>query len=368
MATEKIYNFSAGPATMPEEVIEKAKKEFFESGTSGLSIMEIGINSPECEKIVRIAEKNLRLLLKIPSNYKVLFMNGGAGSQHSAVPMNLLSEHRCADYVISGQYSKNAYIEAKKYGDIAIAASSAGAMPTFSTVPETKLSDFRPDADYVYFRMNNTVHGTKFHYIPDTGNIPLIADMSSFLLSEPFDVSKFALIFAISDGNIGPAGLTVVIMRDDIAGGARKDTPVTLNYKVALNEPSSDNLAPVWSIYLANLVFEWIIAQGGLEEMKRHNERKASHIYDYLDTQSYYTMPVDRKCRSMMNVVFVTGDDSLDKKFWKEAKKEGLINLQGHGSVGGMRASIYNTMPYEGVEKLVNFMRKFAQENPKLEQ
>ena len=364
---KKIYNFSAETGNLPDEVIEKANKAFLSYEGASVSILELTKNSPEYEKTVKNATKKLRQILNIPSNYKVLFMNGGAAVQHSAIPLNILSAHKCADYVISGQSSKRAYIEAKKYGDIVIAASSAGAIPMFSTVPEMKLSDFRPDADYVFYKVNNTGYGTKFHYIPDTGNIPLVADMSSFLLSEPVDISKYALIYATSDGNMGPVGLTVVIIRDDIVGGAGNDTPGHLNYKLALTDPKSDIIAPVWNIYLAGLLFDWIIEEGGLEEIKRHNERKASLIYDYLDTQQYYTATVDKKCRSMVNVVFTTGDALLDKKFIKDAKRVGLINLSGDDSLGGMRASIYNTMPIEGVEKLVSFMKDFSQENPKME-
>ena len=364
---KKIYNFAATPPSIPSEILEEANAALLSYKNKGLSIVEIGYNSTEYDRLLKSTESSLRKLLNIPSNYKVLFMQGGAVAQYSAVPLNLLSEHRCADYVISGQHSKNASLEAKKYGDIAIAASSAGALPPFSTVPEMKRSDFRPDADYVYICFNNIIHGSKFHYVPDTGNIPLVADMSHFLLSEPIDVSKFALIYASSEGNIGPAGLTVVIIRDDIIGGARKDAPALLNYKLVFEERTSENSPPVWNLYLANLMFKWIEDNGGLEEIKRRGERKASLIYDYLDNQSYYTAPVSKKCRSMLHVVFVTGDASLDKKFVKEAKAEGLVNIIGHSSVGGMRASIYNAMPYEGVKKLVDFMKRFAQENPKLD-
>lgn len=364
---KRTYNFSAGPAMLAEDVISRAKDEFFNCGGTGAPIMEANRKSQQYSDIMGGAEAALRELMGIPQNYKILFMQGGANSQYSAVPLNLLSEHKCADYIISGQLSKSASLEAKKYGDIAIAASSAGATPAFSTVPETKRSDFRPDADYVYICFNNTVYGTKYHYIPDSGNIPLVADMSSFMLSEPVDVSKFALVYADAECGIGIPGLTIVIIRDDLVGDARKDAPSIINYKLIGDGGYSSHTAPLWSVYIAKLVFEWIISLGGLEEMKRRNERKASLLYDYLDGQSYYTAPVDKKCRSMMNIVFVTGDASLDRKFAEEAKAEGLENLGGHGSVGGMCASIYNAMPIEGVERLVAFMKKFAQENPKLD-
>ena len=362
----RVYNFSAGPSMLPLEVLEQAQKDLLCYGESGMSVMEMSHRSPEFETILKDAETSLRTLMNIPDNYKVLFLQGGASTQFASVPLNLLSEHKCADYIISGQFSKKAYLEAKKYGDIAIAASSAGSTPTFSHVPETTSSDFRPDADYVHMCFNNTIYGTKFNYIPDTGSIPLVADMSSCILSEPVDVSKFGLIYAGAQKNVAPAGLTIVIVRDDLVGNARPDTPAMLDYKLMVENDSMYNTPPCWSIYMAKLVFDWLISIGGLEEMKRRNERKASLIYDYLDSQMYYTAPVDRKCRSMMNVVFVTGDAELDKKFAKEAAAAGLKNLKGHRSVGGMRASIYNAMPYEGVEALVKFMKEFAADNPKL--
>ena len=351
---------------LPLEVLEKAQAELLCYGDSGMSVMEMSHRTPEFEEILHSAEDSLRKLMNIPSNYKVLFLQGGASTQFAAVPLNLLSEHKCADYIVSGQFSKKAAMEAKKYGDIAIAASSAGATPTFSTIPETKRADFRPDADYVHICFNNTIYGTKFHYIPDTGNIPLVADMSSCIVSEPIDVSKVGLIYAGAQKNVAPAGVTIVIARNDLIGNARPDTPAMLDYKLMAENDSMYNTPPCWCIYMAKLVFDWILSIGGLEEMKRRNEKKASLLYDYLDSQTYYAAPVDKKCRSMMNVVFVTGDAELDKKFAKEAAAAGLKNLKGHRSVGGMRASIYNAMPYEGVEKLVEFMKEFALNNPKI--
>ena len=256
-------------------------------------------------------------------------------------------------------------MEAKKYGDVVIAASSAGASPTFSTVPATKRSDFRPDADYVHICFNNTIYGTKFPYIPDTGNVPLVADMSSCILSEPIDVSKFGLIYAGAQKNMAPAGLTIVIVREDLIGHARADIPVMLDYKTMADNDSMYNTPPCYCIYVAKLVYEWLLEMGGLEEMARRNREKAALLYDYLDSQNYYIAPVEKESRSMMNVTFVTGDAELDAKFASEAGKAGLKNLKGHRSVGGMRASIYNAMPREGVEKLVEFMKKFAEENPK---
>ena len=366
-AMDRVYNFSAGPSMLPIEVLERAQAEMLSYGDSGMSVMEMSHRTPEFEEILHGAEDALRRLMNIPANYKVLFLQGGASTQFAAVPLNLLSDHKCADYVVSGQFSKKAATEAKKYGDIAIAASSAGANPTFSTVPETTRSSFRPDADYVHVCFNNTIYGTKFHYIPDTGNIPLVADMSSCICSEPVDVSKFGLIYAGAQKNIAPAGLTIVIVRSDLIGNARPDTPAMLDYALMAENDSMYNTPPCWCIYMAKLVFEWILSIGGLEEMKRRNEKKASLLYDYLDGQSYFTSTVDKKCRSMMNVVFVTGDAELDKKFVKEAAARGFKNLKGHRSVGGMRASIYNAMPYEGVERLVEFMKEFALNNPKVQ-
>ncbi len=364
---DRVYNFSPGPAILPREVLEKARAEMLCYGDSGVSVMEMNNNSRYFSEILHGAEEALRKLLNVPANYKILFLQGGATTQFAAVPLNLLSSHKCADYIVSGQYSKQAYSEAKKYGDMVIAASSGAASPTFSTVPETKRADFRPDADYVHICFNNTVYGTKFHYIPDTGNIPLVADMSSCICSEPIEVSKFGLIYASAQKNIAPAGLTIVIVRNDLIGNAREDTPAMLNYKLLSEGNSMYNTPPCWCIYMAKLTFEWILSIGGLEEMKRRNEKKASLLYDYLDSQSYYTAPVDKKCRSMMNVIFHTGDGALDKKFVKEAAESGLQNLEGHPSIGGLRASIYNAMPYEGVEKLVAFMKDFARDNIRIQ-
>ncbi len=366
-AMERVYNFSAGPSMLPLEVLEKAQADLLCYGDSGMSVMEMSHRTPEFEDILHSAEASLRKLMNIPDNYKVLFLQGGASTQFAAVPLNLLSEHKCADYVVTGQFSKKAASEAKKYGDIAIAASTAGAMPTFSTLPNITGSDIRPDADYVHICYNNTIYGTKFPKVPDTGSIPLVADMSSCILSEPVDVSKFGLIYAGAQKNVAPAGVTIVIVREDLIGNARPDTPAMLDYKLMAENDSMYNTPPCWCIYMAKLVFDWLLSIGGLEEIKRRNEKKASLLYDYLDSQSYYTAPVAKNCRSMMNVVFVTGDANLDKKFAAEASAAGLKNLKGHRSVGGMRASIYNAMPYEGVEKLVEFMKAFALANPKLE-
>ena len=360
---QRVYNFSAGPSMLPLEVLERAAAEMVCYENSGCSVMEMSHRSPVYEKIIADAESLFRKVMHIPENYKVLFLQGGASTQFAAVPLNLLFGSGKADYILSGQFSTKAYKEAQKYGDIAVAASSKDANFTF--VPKTDKSSFRADADYVHICFNNTIYGTKFPYIPDTGDIPLVADMSSCILSEPFDVTKFGLIYAGAQKNMAPAGLTVVIVREDLLGKAKEQTPSMLDYNLMAENGSMYNTPPCYCIYIAKLVYEWILGLGGLEEMKKRNEKKAKLLYDYLDSQDYYLAPVEKESRSMMNVTFVTGDSELDKKFAKEAAENGLINLKGHRSVGGMRASIYNAMPYEGVEKLVAFMQDFAKNNPK---
>ena len=361
---ERVYNFSAGPSMLPEEVLKQAAAEMLNYQGSGMSVMEMSHRTPVYEKIITDAETLLRQVMNIPDNYKVLFLQGGASTQFAAVPLNLLVGSGKADYILSGQFSTKAYQEALKYGDVVAAASSKEA--NFSFVPQTSRASFRTDADYVHICFNNTIYGTKFPYIPDTGDIPLVADMSSCILSEPVDVSKFALIYAGAQKNMSAAGLTIVIVREDLLGKARKDTPAMLDYKLMADNDSMYNTPPCYCIYIAKLVYEWILRLGGLEKMKEHNAKKAALLYDYLDSQEYYKAPVQKESRSMMNVTFVTGDSELDKKFASEAAKNGLVNLKGHRSVGGMRASIYNAMPYEGVEKLVAFMKEFAKNNPKV--
>ncbi len=360
---ERVYNFSAGPSMLPVSVLEKAAAEMLNYQGSGMSVMEMSHRTPVYEKIIGEAEVLLRKVMEIPDNYKVLFLQGGASTQFAAVPLNFLAKSGKADYILSGQFSSKAYKEAQKYGDVVAAASSKDANFTF--VPKTDKSSFRPDADYVHICSNNTIYGTKFPYIPDTGDIPLIADMSSCILSEPFDVSKFGVIYAGAQKNMSAAGLTIVIVREDLLGNAKEQTPSMLDYKLMADNDSMYNTPPCWCIYIAKLVYEWILELGGLEKMKEMNVAKANLLYDYLDSQDYYIAPVEKESRSMMNVTFVTGDADLDKKFASEAAKNGLVNLKGHRSVGGMRASIYNAMPKEGVEKLVEFMKEFAKNNPK---
>ncbi len=348
---------------LPLSVLEKAQAELLCYGESGMSVMEMSHRSADYDAIIKGAEAALRRLMNVPENYKILFLQGGASTQFASVPLNLLSEKKCADYVVSGQFSKKAYQEAKKYGDMEVIAS--GADNNFTVIPEVKAADIRPDADYLHICFNNTIYGTKFPYIPETGDIPLVADMSSCICSEPVDVSKFGVIYAGAQKNLAPAGLTIAIVREDLIGNAAPECPSMLNYKLMADNDSMYNTPPCWCIYMAKLVFEWILELGGLEVMKRMNEEKAAVLYDYLDSQDYYIAPVEKNSRSLMNVVFVTGNTDLDAKFAKEAAANGLKNLKGHRSVGGMRASIYNAMPKEGVEALVAFMKKFAEENPK---
>ena len=360
---KRVYNFSAGPSMLPQEVLERAAAEMLDYEGSGTSVMEMSHRSPVYDKIIKDAEALLRQVMGIPDTYKVLFLQGGASTQFAAVPLNLMNGSKKADYVLSGQFSTKAWQEAKKYGDAVAAASSKDV--NFSAVPKVKREDFRADADYVHICMNNTIYGTKFPYIPDTGEIPLVADMSSCILSEPVDVTRFGLIYAGAQKNMAPAGLTVVIVKEELLGKARAETPTMLDYKVMADNGSMYNTPPTYCIYIAKLVYEWILGLGGLKAMQARNEKKAALLYDYLDGQSYYRAPVEKESRSLMNVTFVTGDVELDKKFCAEAAERGLVNLKGHRSVGGMRASIYNAMPYEGVEALVGFMEEFAKENPK---
>ena len=361
---ERVYNFSAGPSMLPKEVLERAASEMLNYGGSGTSVLEMSHRSPVYDEIIQGAERKFRALLNIPDNYKVLFLQGGASTQFAAVPLNLMNGSGKADYILSGQFSSKAYEEGKKYGDVLAVASSKDA--GFSYVPVVDKTAFRQDADFVHICFNNTIYGTKFPYIPDTGDIPLVADFSSCIASEPVDVSRFGLIYAGAQKNIAPAGLTVVIVREDLLGKARACTPTMLDYKVMADNASMYNTPPCYCIYILGLVCDWLEEQGGMSAMKAKNEKKANLLYGYLDSQNYYIAPVQKESRSMMNVTFVTGDAELDKAFVKAAEKEGLINLKGHRSVGGMRASIYNAMPYEGVEKLVDFMKKFAAEHPKV--
>ncbi len=349
---------------LPLPVLEKAAAELTGYGDSGMSVMEMSHRSPVFDAIIKNAQAKLRELMDIPANYKVLFLQGGASTQFSAVPLNLIGRTGKADYAVSGQFSSKAFKEAQKMGyDVKCIASSKDT--NFDRVPRITRDMISPDASYLHICFNNTIYGTKYDYIPDTGDIPLVADMSSCIISEPVDVSKFGVIYAGAQKNMAPAGLTVVIVRDDLLGYCDPKAPTMLDWKVMAENDSMYNTPPCYPIYIAGLVYEWILGMGGLEAMKECNVKKASILYDYLDSQSYYTAPVQKSSRSIMNVTFVTGDADLDAKFPKEAAKVGLVNLKGHRSVGGMRASIYNAMPIEGVQALIEFMQDFAKANPK---
>ncbi len=353
---------------LPDEVRVKLSSALSSYKESGTSVVELSRCSKEFAEIINEAEGSLRALLGIPDNYKVLFLPGSAEGQYSAIPMNLLSAHKCADYIITGSSSREAYLEARKYGDIAIAASVGGAEPVYSAIPETDRSNFRPDADYVYMCYTNIVTGTRFNYIPDTGSIPLVADMSGFLLSEPIDVSKFGLIFASSGCSLAVPGMTVVIIRDDLIRRISPSTPTVLNYSLLSTENEWRNVPPIFEIYAAKLMFEWMLSIGGLEELKRRNERKAGMLYDFLDSSSYYTTPVDRSCRSMMVVRFKIDDSGArDERFIVEAEKAGLLNLRADDNAKEMAAAISGAMPEEGVRALIDFLIDFRDNNPDLD-
>lgn len=358
----RVYNFAAGPSSLPLEVLERAAREMTDYNGSGMSVMEMSHRSKWFDAIIKAAEADLRKLMNIPDNYSVLFMQGGASTVFAAIPLNFMKNGK-ADYIVSGNFSKKAYEEALKYGDVRVCAS--GKDNGFSEIPEIKRSDIRTDADYLHICFNNTIYGTKFNYIPDTGDIPLIADMSSCIISEPVDVTKFGVIYAGAQKNMAPAGLTVAIVRRDLLGYAREITPTMLNYQILSDNNSLYNTPPCYAIYIAGLVYKWILSLGGLEKMQEINVKKAAVLYDYLDSSKLFRPVAAKKCRSLMNVTFVTGDAELDAKFCAEATENGLVNIKGHRSVGGMRASIYNAMPTEGVEKLVEFMKKFEKENLK---
>ncbi len=356
----RVYNFSAGPSVLPTEVLQQAAQEMLNYNNSGMSVMEMSHRSSVYDKIIKDTESDFRKLLNIPDNYKVLFLQGGASLQFAAIPLNLMKTGK-ADYIVSGQFSGKAFKEAKKYGDVRCIASSEDR--TFSYIPEVTSDMVREDADYVHICYNNTIFGTKFASLPDIGDKVLVADMSSCIASEPIDVTKFGVIYAGAQKNMAPAGLTVVVIRDDLLGNARDDIPTVMDYKVMADNDSMYNTPPCYSIYIAGLVYKWALSNGGLEAMKERNEKKASILYDYLDNSKMFKATADKKYRSIMNVCFVTGDEELDKKFCNEAAEAGFVNLKGHRSVGGMRASIYNAMPIEGVEKLVEFMKKFEKDN-----
>lgn len=360
----RVYNFSAGPSMLPEHVLQKAAAEMLDYEGSGQSVMEMSHRSKVYDGIIKGAESLLREVMQIPDNYKVLFLQGGASSQFAMVPLNLMTKNHKADYVLSGQFSTKAYKEAVRFGDCKAVASSKA--DNFSRIPALDKNEFRPDADYFHIYMNNTIYGTVFHELPDTGDVPLVADISSCILSRPIDVSKFGLLYAGAQKNVAPAGLTIVIIREDLIGEPQENTPTMFTYKIHAESDTMYNTPPCYSIYMCKLVLEWIKNEiGGLENMERINVEKANLLYDFLDRSKLFKGCAEKDSRSIMNVTFVTGDADLDAKFVKESTAAGFVNLKGHRSVGGMRASIYNAMPREGIVKLVEFMEKFEQENTK---
>ena len=357
----RVYNFSAGPAVLPEEVLKEAAEEMLDYRGTGMSVMEMSHRSKAYDTIIKEAEADLRELMGIPANYKVLFLQGGASQQFAMIPMNLMKNKKAA-YIVTGQWAKKAYQEAKIYGEAVEVASSAD--KTFSYIPDCSDLDIPEDADYVYICENNTIYGTKFWTLPNTKGKNLVSDVSSCFLSEPVDVTKYGVIYGGVQKNIGPAGVVIVIIREDlITEDVLPGTPTMLRYKIHADNDSLYNTPPAYGIYICGKVFKWIKKMGGLQAMKEHNEKKAKILYDFLDESKLFKGTVRKEDRSLMNVPFVTGSEELDAKFVKEAKEAGFENLKGHRTVGGMRASIYNAMPVEGVEKLVEFMRKFESEN-----
>ena len=358
---KRIYNFSAGPAVLPEEVLKEAAEEMLDYRGCGMGVMEMSHRSSMFDTIIKEAEQDLRDLMNIPDNYKVLFLQGGASQQFAMIPMNLM-KNGVADYIVTGQWAKKAYQEAQKYGKANKIASSED--KTFSYIPDCSDLPISEDADYVYICENNTIYGTKYHELPNTKGKILVSDVSSCFLSEPVDVSKYGLIYGGVQKNIGPAGMVIVIIREDLI---REDvlpgTPTMLTYKTHADAESLYNTPNSYCIYICGKVFKWLKKRGGLSAMKEYNEKKAAILYDFLDSSSLFHGTVEKKDRSLMNVPFVTGDPEMDAKFVKESKAAGFENLKGHRTVGGMRASIYNAMPIEGVEALVEFMKKFEEAN-----
>ncbi len=359
----RVYNFSAGPSVLPEVVLKQAAEEMLDYNGTGMGVMEMSHRSKAFEEIIQSAEQDLRDLMKIPDNYKVLFLQGGASQQFAAIPMNLM-KNGVADYIITGQWAKKAFEEAKRYGKVKAVASSAD--KTFSYIPDCSDLDIDDDADYVYICHNNTIYGTAYKKLPNTKGKILVADMSSDILSQPVNVEDYGLIYFGVQKNVGPAGVVVVIIREDlIRDDVMPGTPTMLKYKTQADADSLYNTPPAYGIYICGKVFKWVKEMGGLDAMKVHNEKKAAILYDFLDSSKLFQGTVVKEDRSLMNVPFVTGDEELDAQFIKEAAAAGFVNLKGHRTVGGMRASIYNAMPIEGVEKLVEFMKEFEAKNAK---
>jgi phosphoserine aminotransferase len=364
----RIYNFSAGPAIIPEEVLKIAQAELLDYNGTGMSVMEMSHRSDVYQEIFHRAMRNLRTLMNIPENYKILFLQGGASSQFAMVPLNLLgangpkdSLRRQADYINTGVWSKKAIAEAKRYGDINVVASSED--ENFNYVPLLTNDMFNPNASYVHYTTNNTIYGTLFSEIPDVGDVPLVADMSSNILSQEYDVSKFGLIYAGAQKNMGPSGLTVVIVREDLVGNALEITPKMFNYETHVKANSMFNTPPCYGIYIAGLIYEWMIQKGGVRKMEETNRQKANLFYNFLDSSVLFKATVRREDRSIMNIPFITGNDEMDAQFIKSSESDGFLNLKGHRLVGGMRASIYNAMSIQGVEALVDYMQQFEKNN-----
>ena len=353
----RVFNFSAGPAALPETVLRQAADEMLDWHGSGMSVLEMSHRGKEFMAIAAEAEALLRELLAVPAGYKVLFMQGGAIAENAIVPMNLLRGHAGADYIDTGEWSKKSIKEAKKYAKVNVAASAADS--GYTTIPPRDSWKLDPGAAYVHICSNETIGGVEYHWTPEVGSVPLVADMSSSILSRPVDVSKYGLIYAGAQKNIGPAGLTIVIVREDLLGQALPATPSAFDYKIVADNDSMYNTPPTYAIYIAGLVFKWLQSQGGLAAMELKNRTKAALLYDYLDTTGFYRAPVARDCRSLMNVPFKLRDEALDGAFLKGAEARGMVQLKGHRSVGGMRASIYNAMPVEGVKALVAYMKEF---------
>ncbi|MBR6740455.1 MAG: 3-phosphoserine/phosphohydroxythreonine transaminase [Clostridia bacterium] len=357
----RVYNFSAGPSMLPEAVLRKAAAEIMDFNGSGMSVMEMSHRTKAFDAIINSTEEKLRKLMCIPDNYTVLFLQGGASSQFAMVPLNLMTKNGKADYIVTGQFSGKAFKEAKKYGAVRLAGSSED--KNFTYIPAQSELDLDPEADYVHICLNNTIYGSKWNYIPDTGNVPLVADLSSCILSEPFDVTKFGVIYAGAQKNMAPAGVTVVIIRNDLIGDPQACTPTMFNYGEMAKAASMYNTPPCWCIYMLGLVCEYLEEIGGVDAIAQINRRKAAMLYDFIDSSSLFSNPVRPDCRSIMNATFVTGNTELDDRFCKEAGAAGFVSIKGHRSVGGMRASIYNAMPVEGVEKLIEFMKEFEKNN-----
>jgi phosphoserine aminotransferase len=353
----RIFNFSAGPAALPEPVLRQAAEEMLDWHGSGMSVMEMSHRGREFISIAEQAEARLRRLLAVPANYKVLFMQGGAIAENAIVPMNLLRGRASVDFIDTGEWSKKSIKEAKKYARVNVAASAEAS--GYTTIPPRESWKLDPGAAYVHICGNETIGGVQYHFTPDVGAVPLVADLSSEILSRPIEVAKYGLIYAGAQKNIGPAGLTIVIVRDDLIGQPHPLLPSAFDYKTVADNESMYNTPPTYAIYIAGLVFQWIEAQGGLKAMEAHNRAKAALLYDYLDTTRFYTAPVDKACRSWMNVPFKLADERLDGEFLKGAEAAGMAQLKGHRSVGGMRASIYNAMPLAGVQALVAYMKAF---------